>query len=172
MNVTFWQRIDLAARNVTPFVISVMLVLATVLPISAPGLNTIAPAFALMSLYHWAIYRPDLMPFSAVFVVGLLHDLLTGSPVGLFTLVFLTVYGIAVTQRRFIAGKSFLIYWLGFVMLALGAAFESWVLASIWHMTVLDPRPVVFQFLVAVGMFPLLAWMLTRWQQAVLGELP
>jgi rod shape-determining protein MreD len=171
MNLVFWQRIDLAARNVTPFAISVVLVLLSVLPIPAPGLNTITPAFAIMSLYHWAIYRPNLMPFSAVFAIGLLQDLLTGAPVGLFTLVFLTTYGVAVTQRRFIAGKSFLIYWLGFVMLALAAAFESWVLASIWYFTVLDPRPVLFQLLVSVGIFPLLAWMLLQWQQTVLGDL-
>jgi rod shape-determining protein MreD len=171
MNISFWQRIDLAARNVTPLLISILLVLLSVLPIPAPGLNTITPAFALMSLYHWAIYRPNLMPFSAVFAIGLLHDLLTGAPVGLFTLVFLTTYGVAVTQRRFIAGKSFLIYWLGFVMLAAAAAFESWVLASAWHVTVLDLRPVMFQFLVSVGIFPMLAWILLQWQQAVLGDL-
>jgi rod shape-determining protein MreD len=171
VNVTLWQRIDLAARNVTPFVISVLLVILSVLPIPAPGLNTITPFFALMSLYHWAVYRPNLMPFSAVFVIGLLQDLLTGAPVGLFTLVFLTTYGVAVTQRRFIAGKSFLIYWLGFVMLAGAAAVESWALASAWHFTILDLRPVVFQFLVSVGMFPLLAWLLLQWQQSILGDL-
>jgi len=171
MNITFWQRIDLTARNVTPFVISVLLVVLNVLPIPAPGINTITPIFALMSLYHWAIYRPNLMPFSAVFAIGLFQDLLGGAPVGLFTLVFLTIYGVAVTQRRFIAGKSFLIYWFGFVMLALAAAVESWVLGSAWYFAVLDLRPVVFQFLVSVGIFPILAWMLLQWQQTVLGDL-
>ena len=171
MNAAFWQRIDLGARNVTPFLISVVLVLMSVLPVPVPGFTAIVPAFALMSLYHWAIYRPNLMPFSAVFAIGLLHDLLTGAPVGLFTLVFLTVYGVALTQRRFITGKSFLIYWLGFVMLALGAAVESWVLASIWHVTVLDARPVFFQLLVSAGLFPVFAWVFLHWQQTVLTEL-
>ena len=170
MNAAFWNRVDHTARNVTPFLISLALVLLSVLPVPIPGFTAIAPVFALMSLYHWAIYRPNLMPFSAVFAIGLLHDLLTGSPIGLFTLVFLTVYGITLTQRRFIAGKSFLVYWLGFVMLAFGAAVESWVLGSAWYLMLLDPRPVLFQFLVTVGTFPLLAWFLLSWQQSVLTQ--
>jgi len=172
VNIAFWQRIDQGARNVTPFLMSIALVLASVLPVPAPGYTAIAPAFALMSLYHWAIYRPNLLPVSAVFAIGVLHDLLTGSPVGLFTLVFLTVYGVALTQRRFIAGKSFLIYWFGFAILALGGAAEGWLLASIWHFRPLDPHPVLFQFFLSVGTFPLLAWVFLRWQQSVLAPVP
>jgi rod shape-determining protein MreD len=172
VNVAFWHRLDQGARSVTPFAMSLVLVLLSVLPVPAPGYTAIAPAFALMSLYHWAIYRPNLMPFPAVFAIGLLHDLLTGAPVGLFALVFLTVYGVALTQRRFIAGKSFLIYWLGFAIVTSGGALESWILACLWHLRVLDPDPVVFQYLLSVGTFPLLAWVFLKWQQNVLAPVP
>jgi len=129
MNTAIWQKIDQSARNLTPFLLSIALVLITVLPSGIPGLAAVAPPLALMSIYHWTVYRPNQLPVSAVFVVGLLHDLLTGAPLGLFTLVFLTAYGVTLTQRRFVAGKSFLIYWFGFTLIAAGAAFESWVLA-------------------------------------------
>ena len=170
MNVAFWQRIDQSARGVTPFLLSVGLVLLSVVPLPMPGFAPIVPAFALMSIYHWATYRPNLMPLSAVFVLGLLYDLLTGAPVGLFALVFLTVYGVALTQRRFIAGKSFFIYWFGFAIIALGAAIESWALASLWHLTLLDTQAVLFQYLVALGIFPLVAWIFLKWQQTLLTE--
>jgi len=153
MNTAIWQKIDQSARNLTPFLLSIALVLITVLPSGIPGLAAVAPPLALMSIYHWTVYRPNQLPVSAVFVVGLLHDLLTGAPLGLFTLVFLTAYGVTLTQRRFVAGKSFLIYW---------------VLACGWTFSLLDPRAVVFQYLVTIGLFPLIAGAFLRWQQALL----
>ncbi len=170
MNVAFWQRIDQSARGVTPFLLSVGLVLLSVVPMPLPGFAPIVPAFALMSIYLWAIYRPNLLPLSAVFTLGLLYDLLTGAPVGLFAVVFLTVYGVALTQRRFIAGKSFFIYWFGFAIIGFGAAIESWALASLWHLTLLDTQAVFFQYLVSLGIFPLVAWIFLKWQQSLLTE--
>ena len=170
MNVAFWQRIDQSARSVTPFLLSVALVLLSVVPLPMPGFAPVVPAFAIMSVYHWAIYRPNLMPFSAVFAIGVLYDLLTGAPVGLFAVVFLSVYGIALTQRRFIAGKSFLIYWFGFAILGFAASIEAWLLGSLWHLTLLDLRTVWFQYLVSIGVFPLVAWLFMKWQQVLLFE--
>lgn len=165
MNVALWQKIDHSARNLTPFGLSLLLVLIGVVPVPIPGFASVVPSLALMSIYHWAIYRPNLMPFSAVFAIGLLHDLLSGAPVGLFAIVFLTVYGLALTQRRFIAGKSFLIYWFGFAIVAAIGALESWLLVSLWHLDLLDPSAVVFQYFVSVGFFPFLAWIFLKWQQ-------
>ena len=170
MNVAFWQRIDQSARSVTPFLISVALVLLSVVPLPLPGFAPVVPALAAMSVYHWAIYRPNLLPFSAVFAIGVLYDLLSGAPVGLFAVVFLSVYGIALTQRRFIAGKSFVIYWFGFAIIGFGAAIEAWLLASLWNFTLLNFRAVWFQYLVSVGTFPIIAWIFMKWQQALLLE--
>lgn len=170
MNLAFWQRIDQSARSVTPFLLSVALVVLSVVPMPMPGFAPVVPAFAVMSIYHWAIYRPNLMPVSAVFAIGVLYDLLTGAPAGLFAVVFLTVYGVALTQRRFIAGKSFLIYWFGFAILAFGAAVQAWLLASLWNQMFLDFRAVWFQYLISIGVFPLIAWIFMKWQQALLFE--
>jgi rod shape-determining protein MreD len=168
MNTAIWQKIDQSARNLTPLLLSIGLVLLTVLPSGIPALAAVAPPLALMSIYHWTVYRPNQLPVSGVFAIGVMHDLLTGSPLGLFTLVFLTAFGITLTQRRFVAGKSFLIYWFGFALIAAGALFESWVLACLWTFTLIDPRAVVFQYLVTIGLFPLVAGLFLRWQQALL----
>ena len=49
MNLAFWQRIDLAARSVTPFLISLALVLVSVLPLPFPGFAPVMPARAAWS---------------------------------------------------------------------------------------------------------------------------
>ena len=168
MNTALWQRLDLWARNTTPFGIAVLLVILNVIPTLIPDYAAITPTLALIAVYHWAIYRPNLLPLTAVFALGLLQDILSGAPLGVYVLVFLTAYGIVLSQRRFLTGKSFMIYWLGFAIIAFGASVESWVLASIWNFALLDFHSLFFQSLILLGLFPIVAWMLLRWQQAFL----
>jgi rod shape-determining protein MreD len=168
MNTAVWHKIDQSARNLTPFLLSLVLVVLTVLPSGIPSLAPVAPPLALMSIYHWTVYRPNQLPVVGVFAIGILHDLLSGAPLGLFTLVFLTAYGVTLTQRRFVAGKSFLIYWFGFALIAAGASLESWVFACAWTFSLLDPNAMIFQYLVTIGLFPLFAGVFLRWQQALL----
>ena len=72
----------------------------------------------LMAVYHWAIFRPRLLPAYAVFLAGLLQDILSGAPLGVNALVFLVAYGVVLSQKKFFTGKSFLILWLGFALVA------------------------------------------------------
>jgi rod shape-determining protein MreD len=90
MNAVVWQRLDLWARNSTPFGIAVLLVILNVVPTSIPDYATISPTLALIAVYHWAIYRPNLLPLTAVFALGLLQDILSGAPLGVYALVFLS----------------------------------------------------------------------------------
>jgi len=170
MNIAIWQKLDNLARSFTPFGLSLILVVLSVLPTHIPGYMQIAPVLALISVYHWAIYRPNLLPIFAVFILGLLQDLLLGTPVGLYVLVFLTVYGIVLSQRRFFVGKSFTIYWFGFAAISMLASIESYFLGSIWNVILLDFNAATFQYLILLGIFPAVAWVFLRWQQAFLQQ--
>ena len=170
MSIAFWQKLDQTARSITPFGLSLLLVILSVVPTHIPGYGRIAPILALVSIYHWAIYRPNLLPLFAVFILGLLQDLLTGTPPGLYILVFLTVYGVVLSQRRFFAGKSFTVYWFGFAVVSLVASVESWVIGSAWNFALLDFNAVTFQYLLSLGIFPIIAWIFLRWQQAFLRQ--
>ena len=168
MRRSIWVRLDTLARRISPFALSLLLVVVHVVPLGVPTLPQVAPLLPLMAVYHWAIYRPDLLPAPAVFVIGLLQDALTGVPVGINAAVLLLVYGGVVGQRRFFVGKSFAVTWMSFAIVAAGAAQASWLLASLYHVTLLDPRPVFVQFLLTAALYPALAWDLVRWQQAFL----
>ena len=101
-----------------------------------------------------------------------MYDLLSGVPLGLYILVFLSVYGIVVSQRRFIIGKSFLVYWLGYGIIASGAALESWFVASVWYASLLNLQSIFFQYLISFGIFPIVAWISLRLQQAFFRQEP
>ncbi len=168
MKRSVWLRLDTLARQLSPFALSLLLLVLHVVPLGVPGLPQVAPLLPLMAVYHWAIYRPDLMPPAAVFVIGLLQDALTGVPVGINAAVLLLVYGGVTAQRRFFVGKSFAVIWMSFAMVAAVAALASWLLAALYHVTLLDARPVLVQFLLTAAVYPALAWALVRWQQAFL----
>ena len=170
MNIAIWQKLDNLARSFTPFGLSLILVVLSVLPTHIPGYMQIAPVLALISVYHWAIYRPNLLPIFAVFILGLLQDLLLGTPVGLYVLVFLTVYGVVLSQRRFFVGKSFIFFWFGFAVISMLASIESYFLGSIWNVILLDFNAATFQYLILLGIFPAVAWVFLRWQQAFLQQ--
>jgi len=121
-----------------------------------------------MAVYQWAVYRPNLMPPLAVFFIGLIYDILSGTPLGVNAFVFLAVYGVVIYQQRFFTGKSFGVVWLGFGIVALGASILSWAMVSILSASLVEPRAAIFQYLLNFGFFPLLAWLFLRWQNTLL----
>ncbi len=170
MKPSIWQRLDLLARQLTPFGITLSLVVVNAIPLHVPGASRVVPVLALMSIYHWGIFRPRLMPAYAVFLIGLFHDLIAGQPLGVNAVVFLTVFGIVAYQRQFFVGKSFGIYWIGFSVVALAAAVETWLLMVVLNVSLIEPKAALFQYLLTIGIFPALAWLLMRWQQAFLKQ--
>jgi rod shape-determining protein MreD len=170
MKQTIWQRIDLGARNLTPFALTVLLVLVAAAPTHIDGFVRVAPLLPLIAVYHWSIYRPELLPAVGVFAVGLLQDLLGGGPLGAHTAVLLGVYGAVLTQRGFFYGKTFAIIWLGFGLVAAGAVAATWLLVSVYYLRPIQPQAFLFQYLMTLMAFPPVSWLLLRWQRSMLGQ--
>ena len=84
---TILHRLDQNARRLLPTLISFILGLAVVLPVGLPHWGELAPPLLLISVFYWATVRPDLMPPTAAFVLGLFQDLLTHSPLGIGALI-------------------------------------------------------------------------------------
>ena len=164
------QRLDRLARSLWPFVLSLLLVVASVLPLQLPDFGRVSPNLAVLSTFYWAIYRPDLFPAPAAFLLGLWLDLLTGAPVGINALVLLMVHWVIVSQRRFFQGKSFGVVWWAFALTICGAMALFWVLSAAYHLTLIDPSPVVFQLLLTIACFPFLTWLLARTQHVVMRQ--
>lgn len=170
MKPVFWSRLDFAARRLTPFGLTVLLVLINVLPIQVPGFSRVMPLLPLMSIFLWSVHQPGLMPAYAVFLIGLLQDILTGAPLGVNALIYLVAYGTVVWRRRFLIGKSFAVIWVGFSLVAAGGMALGWLLVSAFHGVMLAPDALAFQYILSLGVFPLLSWAFMRWQQTFLAQ--
>jgi rod shape-determining protein MreD len=146
-----------------PFLITLVFAIISVVPLHVPGFSVVTPAFALMAVFHWTVYRPDLMPLSAVFVIGLFLDLLNGTPyVGLSALSLLIMRSVVLGQRRFIVNRTFPVVWLGFLAVTVGIFAFLWAVVSLLHGGILGVRPFIFQAVLTVACYPVgsyvLAW--------------
>ena len=100
MKAGIWPQLEQAARNCTPVLLTLGLVVLNVVPVPVPGYLPVTPMLTLISVFYWSIYRPDLFPLAATFGVGIVQDILCGTPVGMSALVLLLVQGFVVNQRR------------------------------------------------------------------------
>lgn len=156
------------ARTV-PFVTTLLCACLAVVPLNLPGFSVVMPAFALMAVFHWTVYRPDLLPLSAVFVIGVLQDLVNGTPyVGLSSLILLLARSAVMGQRKLFVNRNFTIVWLGFLALAAAAFLLIWALVSLLHGATLDLRPFLFQAVLTVACYPVASYALARLHRAFL----
>ena len=168
--LTLLQRLDLTLRCMTPFVITLFLALVPVLPLHLPHETDLVPAFTLMSVFYWTVYRPDLMPASAVFAIGIIQDFAAGAPLGITSLILLGTHGVVLGQRRLFVGKPFAMAWSGFALTDAAATAVSWSFASLLAGEPLGLSAPLLQFVVTLALFPILAWLFVRTHRRVLSR--
>lgn len=171
MQSTLLQSVDMSARKALPAALTLLLLLLALTPTHLPGLSPVMPMFALMAVYFWSIYRPELLGYGAVFGFGLLEDLLTATPIGSTALVFLLTQWIVLRQQKFFNAKPFAVTWFAFVFVAAGAALIRWTAVGIVSASGFTPAgPILVSCLITVALYPPVAWLLAKTQVKLLGN--
>lgn len=160
-----WHRLDVVARGISPFFVTLLLVLLGMLPLRIVDLSPIVPALALIGVFFWSVHRPDLMPIWAVFLIGFAQDLLAGSVIGPGIVGLLIAHALVVWQLRFFLAASFAVTWVAFMLVAAVALGVTWLLTCIGLLAYVDPSPLLFQYLVTLAFYPCLAWAFLRGQR-------
>lgn len=170
MGPTFLQRLDLGARRLMPFGITLILMLFAMTPTYITGLSHITPMYALMAVYFWSIYRPDLLGYGTVFFIGILEDLLAGTPLGSSALILLACQRAVFSQQKFFNSRPFSLIWAAFALLTLGAAFIRWICVGLAGASGFTPfGTVVAGALMTIALYPVVAWVLAKAQMKLLA---
>lgn len=114
------------------------------------------PAFLLIGIYFWVIFRPNLMPLPLVFLLGILLDILSGGLVGLNTFCFMLVALLVNSQRRFLLGQSWQVIWAGFFVAVLMFQSVQIIAYSLARWQVPSIGQAVASVVVSVLAYPLL----------------
>lgn len=155
-------RAGLLLRGCVPTVATAILLLLAALPWALPHGGVLLPVCGIASVYYWSLYRPEQMPLGAAFLLGIFTDLLGGEPLGTMALVLVLVQAVASGQQRALAGKSFAVAWLGYMLISAGAAILHWIVICIYFVAIVDPTAAVVSHALGVVLYPILTVLLVR----------
>lgn len=133
-----------------PFLCSVLAVAFANLPISVLGGLVPPPMLALMPVYFWCLVRPDLMPPALAFGIGVLEDLFSGGPPGVWGASFVAAYALIDRQRDSFAGLSGIGAILGFGAAMLVSALTAYVIVAVYYARLPPVAPVIVEITVSV----------------------
>ena len=149
-----------------PFLTGVFAVALANLPVSFLGGLVPPPLLALMPVYFWCLVRPDLMPPAVAFVIGLLEDLFSGGPPGVWGASFVAAYALIDRQRESYAGLSGLGAILGFATAMLVTGATAYVIVSLYYARLPPVAPLIVEITVSVLFYipaaVVLGWMHRR----------
>ena len=162
MSWLWLRQLDAHLRALLPLASAGIAALLDVVPLLGSGAASLTSFSVLCVVFFWSLYRPDLLTPAAAFLVGLLYDGLAGLPLGLTSLLLLTVRQLMVTQQRFFLPRSFPVIWFCFLLVAPAACLARWLLACLWWGELLPARPALFQLALTLALYPPVSWALTQ----------
>ncbi len=157
--------------NTIPVLLSFLGVAITNLPFSMLGSWMPSPMYALMPIYFWSLVRPDLMSPGWVFVIGLLHDILSGGPIGVWALSLVATYAIMDRQRDAFAGLSGWGAILGFATAALVACTTQYAIVSLYWWRLMPVGGSIKEFAVTALLYIPVAFLLAWIHHRFVGPL-
>jgi len=113
------------------------------------------PIIPLVVVFFWSIYAPAYMPSVSVFLIGLLQDLLTGGPLGLWAVVYLVTQFVVMSQRSYFLGREQKVVWLGFTLAAASASLMLWLVMSLMSGVLLPVGGLLAQMAATILIYPL-----------------
>ncbi len=170
MRPTAMQTLVLAGRRLVPFGLSFLLLLLSVAPLISPGFSPAGPMMMLLCVYYWAVHRPDLMGYIGGFLLGLMQDILMGTPPGVSSLVLMLAQSVVMTQHRFFVGKPFLVTWWALGLVALGAILIKVLAIAVLSGYVVAPRQLVMSYVLTLAVYPFLALVFNRARVWLTGD--
>ncbi len=149
------------------FVFLVAVVCLTILPLWQK--IGIQPTLILIILYHWTLYRSDLMPIEQLVLISLIQDGIYAYPLGFSALRLLIAYTLLMTQRRILSHQRFLWVWGGFgAFVLVDALIYAALLSCVKHEWV-GIFPLLPGLAMTIGLYPLTIWVMNRF---VMKRLP
>jgi rod shape-determining protein MreD len=161
--------LDKSLRSSVPKLVAVMIVLVSIQPISLPGIAAFMPMLEVICIYYWGNHAPQLFPAWFVLLLGLLQDILYGTPLGMTALSNLFLFAAVLSQRRFLMREPFWVQWCGFLLFSFGIVVVKWLLAALLLPEVKLQGVMAMQWLFTALLYPLAHSMFDRIYRVVVS---
>lgn len=153
MVVSIFSRFFKWVGGKLPFLLALIAVIFCIIPLKLPGDLEMTPLYPLMVVFYWGTHRGDLMTPGPIFCTGLLLDLLSGAPPGLWALTFLVCHASALVLRETF-GQILYSAWMLFAVTCTMACTLAWSLASLYDWSFVNPMPFAVMGLASIALYP------------------
>jgi len=153
---SFWQRVERVFCKLTPAALTMFLVFFAAVPMRVPGIAQFMPAFTLINIYYWGIFLPGALPYSFLFILGLLQDTFVGAPLGLSSFVNVLLAFFLTIERGNFGKIMFRSVWFGFAVLSGVILLLQWSILSFYFAKMLPVMGCFLQWVVTCLFYPLL----------------
>jgi rod shape-determining protein MreD len=157
-------------KTVAPLLLGLLGVIILALPIRLFEGAAPTPIIPLVVVFFWSIYAPAYMPSVSVFLIGILQDLLTGGPLGLWAAVYLVTQFVVMSQRSYFLGREQKVVWLGFALAAASASLMLWLVMSLMSGGLLPVGGLLAQMTTTVLIYPLFGIAFGEFHRRILVE--
>ncbi len=147
-------------KVVLPSLSILVLMIIMVLPYKSSLISDIMPFLTLIGVYYWSVFKPRMLPVVVVFILGVLQDILLGSPIGLMPLLLIVVQQFVFFQGRQFLERDFIFNWVVFVMLVMGYGLLYWAITSLYYKTLLAYLDILGQIFLTIAFYPIITWIL------------
>ncbi len=156
------------AAGFLPVIVSFFLAAFMMLPVGTGAANIAMPHLVLISVFYWLSSRPILMPYGACALLGFMLDLWLDVPMGLNMSLLLLTRLFVVNQLKHYKGRSRLVHWVIFGMLAFGLYLLSWLLVSLVYGKMIPWQPLALQWAITAFSYAPVGFFLGRIRRATM----
>jgi rod shape-determining protein MreD len=145
-----------AGQALVPLTVTVLCIMLSATPFGTMFGFAVLPAFGFAAIFYWTVNRPDIFPVWSVLALGIFQDLLLGDPLGLWTAVYLVIYGVLLSQRALFVGGAAHSPWMGFAVFAALAGLLAWTFTSLYYGVAVPGGQLAFQMFITSLIYPLI----------------
>ncbi len=131
------------------------------------------PMLGTLVVFYWCLHLPALMPLWGLLALGFVQDVALGDVLGLSFLTYLPIVLVTRSRSANRFGASFWFSWLLCMLVMAMSGFIHYAASCTMAWQVLDPKPVVSRYGVAILVYPLIAigfaWFEIRLSSAIKG---
>jgi rod shape-determining protein MreD len=149
------KNVELFIWAVMPACVTLFLFLFCTIPKHLWGINSAMPVLPLISIFYWGRVKTPEIPLWFAFLVGLLTDIIGGTPLGLSALLYLLFLLTLHERSKHLQNEGFMFIWWYFVMLLMGFCLLQFVIMSGFGNQFSALTPAFLQLFLTAGLYPL-----------------
>lgn len=149
---------------VYPALIAIAVTIVLQTPVEVFGLHLPEPVIPTVLAFAWPLIRPSVLAPLVLVVLGLLLDILTYGPLGLWGLIFLAIYSVVLASRSFLAGQDTAVLFVWYAACCLLAFTLAYVVMAFIAGTPASLISVFLQVLPTLLLFPFAHRLIERFE--------